>query len=184
MFLDRILSSPLPGERVQMVIRKHWFTISRAIVFYLILLVLPLLLRLPLERHAPELWLALTGTEIWGMLGRLAISLYYLMVWVFFSMTWINYYLDVWVVTNERMLALEQQGLFNRTVVEMRLSRVQDVTAHVKGIFHTVLDFGDVRVQAAGEGPDFIFAQVPLPYQLVEKIIHMADDWRHEHQQP
>lgn len=184
MFTHRILSSPLPGEKVLIVMRRHWFTVLKVAVLYLLLFILPLLARTLLMQHRPEVWDALVGQEVWGMLARLAVSAYYLIVWVFFGMTWTNYYLDVWVITNERLIALEQRGLFNRSVLELKLSRVQDVTANVKGMLHTLFDYGDVRVQTAGEGPDFVFAQVTRPYQLVEKVVHLADDWRHEHQQP
>ena len=40
----------------------------------------------------------------------------------------------MWIITNDRILDIEQHGLFARTVSELRLHRVQDVTAEIKAL--------------------------------------------------
>jgi hypothetical protein len=66
---------------------------------------------------------------------------------VYIFITWIDYYFDVWIITNERIINIEQKNLFIRTTSEVTLTRVQDVTATIGGFFPTLLDFGDVLVQ-------------------------------------
>lgn len=183
MFLERVLASPLPGERIIFYLRRHWFIFAKEVVLYVLLLVLPLAAKIFLPYLLPGLWAFISSGGLINALVKLGLSLYYLGVWLFFWNAWVDYYLDVWLVTNERVVSLEQNGLFNRSVAELRLSRVQDVAASAKGLFSTMLGFGEVRIETAGEQSElnFLFHQVPKPFKVSERILRLADDWRHEH---
>jgi hypothetical protein len=181
MMAERLLSAPLPGEHIVFYLRRHWFTFATVAVWYTVLFIVPLILAVVIANWFPELHERLFNGELTETIVRLTICLYYLGLWVFLWNAWVDYYLDVWLVTNERVLSLEQRGLFNRVVAELRLSRVQDVASNVKGFWPTILHYGDVRVQTAGEMPNFDLKEVPRPYEVAEKILRLADTWRHEH---
>ncbi|PIS42146.1 MAG: hypothetical protein COT24_05000 [Candidatus Kerfeldbacteria bacterium CG08_land_8_20_14_0_20_40_16] len=108
-----------------------------------------------------------------GIVIILASSAYFLFIWLFFFNHWIDYYLDVWIVTNQRILNIEQEGLFSRTISELNLEMVQDATSEVKGKVATVLNFGNVYVQTAGEEKRFVFEEIPAPRQVASKIIEL-----------
>ncbi|KKS13069.1 MAG: hypothetical protein UU69_C0014G0013 [Candidatus Magasanikbacteria bacterium GW2011_GWA2_41_55] len=86
-------------------------------------------------------------------------SVYALSIWLFFYTAFVNYFLDIWIVTNDRIIDIRQQGLFARTVAELDLFRVQDVTSECHGLFATIFDFGnvatDINLKAAYNGPLF-----------------------------
>lgn len=93
----------------------------------------------------------------------------------FTFLIWMDWYLDVWIVTNERIVDIIQSGLFGRDVSEFRLDRIQDVTVHAKGIFATIFNYGDVRIQTAGgEKVEFVFEQVPNPYATKDMVLKAA----------
>ena len=73
------------------------------------------------------------------------------MVWVLFFIKWTDYYLDVFILTDRRVIYITQKGLFSRRIATSRLDRVQDVSAEVTGMMPTFLNYGDVHVQTAGE---------------------------------
>jgi len=50
---------------------------------------------------------------------------------------------------------------------------VQDATSEVKGKVATVLNFGNVYVQTAGEEKRFVFEEIPAPRQVASKIIEL-----------
>jgi hypothetical protein len=181
MFLGRFLPSPLPDEKIIFYLRRHWFIFARQVCLYVILLTAPVIAAPLVLKFLPSLWDRLFNGALTEVLATLAISLYFLAVWLFFWNAWVDYYLDVWLVTNERVVLLEQRGLFNRTVAELRLSRVQDVAAQTKGLASTIFNFGEVRVQTAGEQNNFVFHQVAQPYEVAEKVMRLADDWKHSH---
>ena len=182
LFTNKLLPTPLPHERVVMELRRHWFSFIRQSVVYVLLLIGPAIAYYLIDNFENSLWGHLYNGNLTEAITRLATSLYYLGVWVFFFYSWLDYYLDVWVVTSERVLSLEQRGIFNRRVAELRLSRVQDVSSQVKGIWETLLHFGDVRVETAGEQPNVTFRQVPSPYEVSERLMRLVDEWNRENQ--
>lgn len=181
MMADRLLNSPLPGEHIVFYLRRHWFTFALVVVWYAILIAVPVLLNFSVINWFPDLYERLFNGALTEVIVRLSICVYYLGVWVFLWNAWVDYYLDVWLVTSERVLSLEQRGLFNRVVAELRLSRVQDVASHVKGFWPTILHFGDVKVQTAGEEPNFDLRDIPKPYEVAERILRLMDMWKHDH---
>jgi len=105
----------------------------------------------------------------------LFISIYYLYIWLFIFYGFVDYYLDVWIVTTERIVNIEQKGLFARVVSEQRLDRIQDVTSELKGFFSTMLNYGNVYIQTAGEQTRFIFKEVAQPQKVAKKINQIVE---------
>ena len=99
---------------------------------------------------------------------------FFIFLWIFSFLLWIDYYFDVWIITNERIVNIEQKGLFVRHISELNFSRVQDVTATVEGLLPTVLNYGDVLVQTAGEEKRFMFRQVADPYQVKDIVMKLS----------
>jgi uncharacterized membrane protein YdbT with pleckstrin-like domain len=111
----------------------------------------------------------------------LGASAFFLFGFLFVFELFIEYWLDVFIVTDHRILDIDQHGLFNRTVSELRMYRVQDVTSETKGILHTLLDYGNVHVQTAGEVERFHFEDIPNPNGVAKLILEMAEKDRQEH---
>lgn len=159
-------------EQILLVLRRHWFVLLTTGIFFAFLLVLPLILWSLLPRG---FFLTLHET-VWGGLLTLGLSGYYLFLWLFFFTILVDYYLDVWIVTNERIVSIEQIGLFRRVIAEQNMGRVQDVTSEVEGVFPTFLNFGNVYVQTAGERERFVFMQVPNPEGVKKGILQLHQD--------
>src|SRR5690606_31415112 len=81
-----------------------------------------------------------------------------------------DYFLDVWIVTDQRIINIEQRGMFNREIAEHDLDKIQDVSGLQKGFFQTLFSYGYVHVQTAGEIQRFIFKQVDNPFDIVRQI--------------
>lgn len=159
------------GERIVLLLRRHPFVFAVTAFYFILLTLFPLGIRVLL----PGSFLAGIRGTAWEVIIVLGLSAYYLFVWLFFTYAWMDYYLDIWVVTDERIVNVEQAGLFNRVISEQRIIRVQDVTSEVRGLFPTFLHYGHVFVQTAGERERFVFEQVPEP-DLVKKVILRAHE--------
>ena len=181
MWLDKVLPFRLRGEVIVFYLRPHWLVLAKKIAFFVVLFALPAAVAYVLARFRTDDWEIIWSGGLLEVLVQLGLSLYYIGVWSFFWSAWVDYYLDVVLITNERIVSLRQNGLFNRSISELRLVRVQDVSAQVKGFLATVLHFGDVTVQTAGEQINFSFKSIPQPYQVAERILRLADDWRSSH---
>ena len=159
------------GEEVVFHLRRHWFIFFRILLLFLLLFLVPILIYYFINNISPGIF---TG-DVSYPLALVGVLAYYLIMLVFVLTAWTETYLDVWTVTTHRIINREQNGLFNRVVSELDLRRVQDVTAEQKGIFPTLLHYGNVYVQSAGTKERFIFEQIKNPYR-VAKIIQKLDE--------
>jgi len=157
-----------PNEEVVMLLRRHWHSILRSFLLLVAEFFLPLITIFAFFSYTDFVFEKESPIGIMIILGG---SAYYLFIWLFFFSHWIDYYLDVWVVTNQRILNIEQEGLFSRTISELNIEMIQDVTSEMKGKLATILNFGNVYIQTAGEQRRFIFENIPEPRQVASKII-------------
>ena len=165
------LPNQLPEEKIIKIVRRDAFILLKRILLFLFLIIMPLIVFYFL--------IMVQTSELFGPAGFpllvLAASAYYLFTWLFFFFTFIDYYLDVWIVTNERIIDIEQQGFFSRVIAEQKLFRIQDVTSEVRGIFQTMVRFGDVYVQTAGSKERFHFDDVSNPDEVRDLIIKLVE---------
>jgi hypothetical protein len=171
------LPNNIPNEQIIKVVRRDFFILFKKLILLILLIILPFLFLAFLIYTQPGL---LTG-DISYPLIIISLSAYYLFAWLFFFFSFIDYYLDVWIITSERIIAIEQKGFFSRTISEQRLYRIQDVTSDLKGILPTILNYGNVHVQTAAEIERFIFSQVPDPEGVRSIIIKLAEHSRMMH---
>ncbi len=165
------------GEVVLGTVRKHWFIITVELVSVGIIALLPPLLLsltslLPAEFKIAEL---LSGQT---PLITLVTASWLLMTTLMAFMVWTNYYLDLWVITDRRVIVIDQRGFFNRKVSSFRLERLQDIKVTIKGIVATLLNFGTIRAQTAGANEsNFAATGMPDP-RGVQATIQGAMDAR------
>jgi uncharacterized membrane protein YdbT with pleckstrin-like domain len=88
-------------------------------------------------------------------------SFLWLIYWLALFIVWINFYLDVWIVTDNRVVNIEQLNLFSRHISELKHSKIQDVTSEVQGLLPTLFGYGNVYIQTAGNKQRFVFKQIP-----------------------
>jgi uncharacterized membrane protein YdbT with pleckstrin-like domain len=166
-------------ERIVALLRRHPFVFLKDAALFLLLAAIPVGIYYALRSQAPDL---LTGTVSAPLLGLLA-STYALGIWVFFFTQFVDYFLDAWILTNDRIVNVEQQGLFSRTVSELDLYKIQDVTSEVHGAIPTLFNYGNVHIQTAGEEKRFVFEQVSNPHEIRKQIMDLVDEDRKHHQQ-
>lgn len=172
-----------PDEHVVLVLHRHWFMFIRSMFILIVIAALPLAIL--------GLWSLVTNWQLAaGSLGYTMVvmggTLFYLFLWILMFGYWLDYYLDIFIITDKRIVDVEQSGLFGRTVAEERLYRIQDVTSDAQGVVATTLRYGNVYIQTAGKTERFIFEQVPHPEIVARKILELTDkiDDRLEHDLP
>lgn len=161
-------------EKIVFQMRSHWILFVGEMLLLVVLAVLPIGLYYVFQGVMPSL---LVGT-LSKPIMVLSTSAFYLMLWLFFITKFIDYYLDVYLVTTDRVLDVSQQGMFARTVSELDLARVQDVTSEVKGVLRSLLGFGNVYIQTAGEKERFIFEDVAHPDRIRKRLLDLVEEDR------
>ncbi|MCL5410947.1 MAG: PH domain-containing protein [Patescibacteria group bacterium] len=156
------------SEKVFLLVRRHWFTYA-IFWFFSFLMLVPSAGVLAYWFYNPDIS-SFVGNII--ILGESAYSLSVLAVLLY---GFVDYYLDIYIVTDRRLVDIKQNGFFHREISELYLREVQDVKAKVDGFFPTTLHYGQVIIQTAGEIENFIFDSVPHPYAISKKIIDLHE---------
>jgi len=103
--------------------------------------------------------------------ARVALGIWLLVWWTGAWSAFTRYFLNAWILTNQRIVDIKQNGYFNREVSSLFLSRVQDVTTNVTGVLSSLFGIGDINVQSAGAVEKFIMRGIPRPEQLRDIIL-------------
>ncbi len=105
--------------------------------------------------------------------------LWLVVMWMRYFVEWTDYYLDTWYVTDQKIYDVLQTGFFNREVSVLRYENIEDVTVRVSGLFPTLLDFGDVHIQTAGEdSSNFLLTSACSPKEVREIIVSAQSAYR------
>jgi hypothetical protein len=169
-------------EAVIIQVRKHWFILCIQFVGIIFLAMIPIFLYFFVTKST-----LLTQVPMQFEINiALLITLYsawLLIMWMSAFNIWNNYYLDIWTITNKRLIAVDQKGFFSRTTASFRLDRLQDTSISVRGIIATLLDFGTLEMQTAGEERNFKASGLPHPGDLKAIILNAADTIATQNQQ-
>lgn len=86
-----------------------------------------------------------------------------------------NYYIwqnSLFVLTNERIIIVDQNGWFNRNVSEANLENILFINHNIKGFIRSMMNFGDLNIRASGVAEDeLIFYDVSDPYNIQQEIV-------------
>jgi len=176
MHLSQVIKQK-PYEHIVYRLRRHAITFLPMTLLFLFLGIIPIALYYLILQISP----ALLEQELWYTIGILLASVFYLSIYLFFYVQFLDFYLDVWVVTNDRIIDMEQFGLFTRTTTELDLFRIQDITAEIRGLFPTVFNYGNLYIKTASANTDIVFRNIPNPNGIREHVIRLADEDRKFH---
>lgn len=80
------------------------------------------------------------------------------------------YLRNLLLVTSERLVVVIQRSLFSRSISQMSLDQVQEVTVVQKNIFENLFNFGSLNVETAGEKTNFDFKHAASPFNASKQI--------------
>lgn len=75
------------------------------------------------------------------------------------------------IVSDKNVTQVLQIGLFDRKISELSMANIHDVTAQQRGIFPTLLNYGVLKIETAGEQNNFIFPYCPNPNAYAKAIL-------------
>lgn len=162
-------------EIAVLTLRKHPIVMLGAAMKGLGLLFLPPVMYGLFTATTPDFFNFTEGSPL-PYLIILGVSIYYLYLWLFLYVHWLEYYLDVWIVTPERIINIDQRRLFSRRISEMRLAQIQDCTTEVEGMLHTFFRFGDIDLQTAAKENKFTFKNIPRPDDVQGIILKLMKE--------
>lgn len=163
-------------EEVIIVVRKHWFILLAEAIGVFLLTFIPIVgvviwSFFPETTHIPSF-------SNYSSLYLFGSCLWIVMCIMIMTMIWTHYYLDLWVITDRRIIVVDQVHFFNRKVSSFRLERLQDIKVRIAGIIQTFLNFGTIKAQTASSAEsNFATPGLPDPRGL-QSLIQRAMDER------
>ncbi len=160
-------------EKVLRIVRKHWFVLLADIVVLVLFVTIPVILLVAWNVFNLSSIISYGGNPLFA--AGFFLFAWLLVIWMVGWHMWTDYYLDVFIITDKRIFDITQYGLFRRTSSSFRLDRIQNITVEMTGIIQTLLNFGTVRLETAGEREDFVANYLSRPYELKKSINEMQD---------
>ena len=154
------------GEIVSLVISKHWIIYLRMLKQLLVFAMVPFVGMLLFTVDTP----ANTKYVVY-LFCLIYLSYFFLIVFV----RWLDEMLDILIVTNQRLISIEQVNLFQNTASETNLTMIQDVKGRKQGILGGLLHFGSLEIQTAAEKIEFHIKDVAHPFTKAKAILNARD---------
>ena len=150
-------------EKVLTVIKRHWIVYIILWIFFLF-------------------WLCIS-TILYAILwATLFVNILNIVFWLFFSIflyiEWLNHELDMYVVTNNRVIWIDQVSFLNRTVSECNLWQVQEVNSKTKWLLANIFNYWTLSIQTAWNKTTLKMDFSPDSMQEARKILNIVDDYR------
>lgn len=159
-----------PGEEVLIETRKHWLLFALELLPFAFIAFVPLMLPTIIS-FAPPLAPYAHFFSMSSATGRAGFGVWLLLLWTAAWGFYTRYYLNLWILTNLRIVEITQRHFFDRQVSSVLISRVQDVTTEVSGILFSLLHIGNIHVQSAGAIDEFHMNGVGSPGKLRDLIL-------------
>lgn len=167
MIVERLIFSKhlAKGEKVMYSVHRHWIVMLKPVLFisffgflipwtlYFIGLSTPLFF-----------WMALT----WSVLAYLRF-LYILIDW----------YSDVWLVTNMAIAVIEWNGFFSNAATRIGYEDVEGVAYEIKGFWGTVMRYGDVTLKVMS-GNNMVLTTTTRPQKAELTIMRYQDQYMND----
>lgn len=142
-----------PDERLLFIFRRHLIAMRKG--FYLLLIPM-VITALPILIWQQEFWL------FFVFLGGFGVGL------VLFFYRFVLWYFTIYIVSDQRIRQITQKGFFGKDVIEVRLSKIQNISYNVPGFSGEVFKFGTIVIQTIVG--DLVIEHVEHPDKIYNKL--------------
>lgn len=152
-------SSQQSEEQIILVLRKHPITQIKWLVTAVVLAFVPFLFNsVSLLGFLPPNY-QFAGLILW-----------YLLLTGFIFESFLTWFFNVYIITDERIIDVDFLSLIYRNVSSAKIDNIEDVTATTGGAIRAMFDFGNVQIQTAAEKREFEFEDVPHPNRVTKLL--------------
>lgn len=157
-------------EKVILIMKQHpWVIVKPAFKILVVVIVTTIAVKISLGFSS-----TMGFPYIFGLIGL--VLLIYAASKNYF--VWQN---SILVLTSSRLIIVDQNGWFNRTVTETNLENILTINHVIKGPVRTMLNFGDLNIRASGVVEDeIIFYDVYNPYDMQQAIIKAQSELKNK----
>jgi uncharacterized membrane protein YdbT with pleckstrin-like domain len=164
-----LFPSQQPNEKILIVVREHWFRLLVKIAVVGIISLVPGVIKLLIDTET------ISSSPLVDPILNTLIAVFYLALLVTLFIIFVLYYLNMHIVSEERIVDIDQRGLLFHEISELNIETIEDVTSQTKGLFGNLLNYGTVYIQTAGTAQKFEFDNVPNPGHIAKVILELYE---------
>jgi hypothetical protein len=153
---EKYFEDQFDDEEVLLVFRKHPIVMRSGFIAAMLILLLG---------AVPSLFNPTYGTYFAGMGVAIVVGALVMLP------SWISWYFSVFIVTDQRLIQITQKGLFNRSVIDMRLNQIQMANYQIAGLQETLLGFGTIMMQTFVG--DLVIHEIHHPARIQKKLLEI-----------
>ena len=143
------------NEQLIAIIRKHWaalaLPLSKAIISIIVIIVI-------YEKLA-EFDYGFKIALVW-IIASILYGVHRIVIW----------YLDCYIITNKRIIDIDQKSMFKRVVAEVEIENIQEAIYEINGPLEAFFNYGTVKIKMASSGM-INMEQIPNPAKVKSLII-------------
>lgn len=158
---DKLFEGQREDERVVKVFRRHIISMRKG--FYL-------LLGCMVIGSAPFLIWQTNLDLLWVFLGGFGLGL------LLFAYHFIIWYYSIFILTDQRLKQITQKGIFGTSVIDLKLSKIHNISYTIPGLSGELFHFGTIVLQTYVG--DLVINNVDNP----EKVYNALRDAVDEHE--
>ncbi len=146
-------------EQVVLLLRKHPITQLSWIITAIGLILFPLVLRFIPAFSALPFRFEFAAFVLW-----------YLLIVGFIIESFLSWFFNVYIITDERVIDVDFLSLIYKNVSAAKIDNIEDVTATTGGALRSIFNFGTVVIQTAGTQQELEFEDVPHPAKVTKLL--------------
>jgi hypothetical protein len=156
----RSFQGQFPDEEVLLVFRRHPVAMRKGFYALAIPFVIGSIPSLLWPDHLEYLWFPLSGL----MIGMLA-----------FFYHWIGWHFTLFIVTSKRLRQIKQKGLFNRSMIDLELTRIQNTSVSSPSLTASMLGFGTIVIQTYVG--DLVLDRIEHPQKTYDALLEILHEY-------
>lgn len=157
------LKNMRPWEEVIKVVKRHWIVYVMLFVYFLLTIILSFIIFFIFS---------------FSFLGNFLNIILWWIASLLLYVEWLNHELDMFVVTNNRIIWIEQIGFLNRAVSETNLWQIQEVNSKTTWLLSNLLNYWVLTIQTAWNKTTLQISFAPDVIQTSRKILNIVDNYR------
>ena len=148
-------------EDVLRVIHKHPLTLFREMYISLVIFVVSLIVMLGYFYY--NLWIIFVAAFVF-FVASVVSGFYSFFVWD----------RDIYIITDRRIIDVEQRSLFSKTQKEAKYNKIQDTHIEINGVFGSIFGYGNLSIQTASD-TSLTFHDIANPVSIQKLITELIN---------
>lgn len=105
-----------------------------------------------------------------GVFGQVVFYSTLVFALLIFVRTYFIWRKNIFIITNQRIIDVEQRSFFEKIISEFYFNQIEDVHVKLKGFFSSLFNYGDLNIQIKNSKVKIIVSKIKNPIKIQQMI--------------